>query len=49
MNKNLWAPWRMDYIRCKKDECFLCEALESGDDKKALILFRGKFSAIIIN
>ena len=49
MNKNLWAPWRMDYIRSKKDACFLCEALASSDDKKALILFRGEFSAIIMN
>ena len=39
----------MDYIRSKKDECFLCEALASSDDKKALILFRGEFSAIIMN
>ena len=49
MNKNLWAPWRMAYIRSKKNECFLCEALGNKNDKEALILFRGEFSAIIMN
>ena len=49
MNKNLWAPWRMDYIKSKKDECFLCKAIASTNDKESLILYRGATSSIIMN
>lgn len=50
MSDNLWAPWRMQYIKSKKEgKCFLCEALESKNDKEALILYRAKYAAIIMN
>lgn len=47
----IWAPWRMEYIENvnKEDGCFLCDALASSDDKKNLILYRGKESFIIMN
>lgn len=51
--KNLWAPWRMKYI---KDEhspdntgCVFCQKLEESEDKKNLVLLRGKVSFIIMN
>ncbi|MDR4505646.1 MAG: HIT domain-containing protein [Candidatus Scalindua sp.] len=48
--KNLWAPWRKEYILGEKEECcFLCEALGDNQDRKNLILYRGKESFCILN
>ncbi len=49
----IWAPWRMKYIEedaGKKDEasCVFCEAPRK-DDREALILYRGRYSYIILN
>ena len=50
MHDSIWAPWRMDYIKSQTNhECFLCEALESKNDKEALILYRADNAAIIMN
>jgi len=48
----LWAPWRMSYIENvdKKDEgCVFCTKPSETDDKKNLILYRGKTCFIIMN
>ena len=48
--KQLWAPWRMEYIKSKKsDECIFCVLPSSQDDEKNRILFRGKYSFVIMN
>ena len=48
--KRLWAPWRMEYILGpKEDECIFCTKPKEDNDKKNLILFRGKFNFIIMN
>ncbi len=50
--KNLWAPWRMKYIKSlsKKNEgCIFCNALRSSDDKKNYVLHRSENSFIILN
>jgi ATP adenylyltransferase len=48
--KNLWAPWRKEYILSEKEEtCFLCEALCDNHDRKNLILYRGKECFCILN
>ena len=48
--KQLWAPWRMEYIKSKKsDECIFCALPSSQDDEKNHILFRGKHSFVIMN
>jgi ATP adenylyltransferase len=52
MKNNLWAPWRMDYIRTPKDNhksCVLCEKIKSSNDIENLVVFRGDFSFIILN
>ena len=47
--KKLWAPWRIDYIRSKKDEgCIFCDKPEM-EDRSGLILFRGKNSFTLMN
>ena len=48
--KYLWAPWRMNYILGEKQEgCFLCKNLLVEEDRKNLILHRGKFSFVMMN
>jgi ATP adenylyltransferase len=46
----LWAPWRIEYIRQRKDvECVLCTAPANLDDESTRILFRGRLNFIIMN
>jgi len=41
--KQLWAPWRLEYIKGEKtDECIFCTKPALGDDDKALIAQRGE-------
>ena len=49
--KQLWAPWRMAYIRTfKKNYCVFCQALEhTPDGGENLIVIRGKKSFVILN
>ena len=51
-NENLWAPWRMEYIRAPKpigNKCIFCEKSNSDEDDKNLIIFRGEYSFILLN
>ena len=47
----LWAPWRMEYIRTPRnpDECIFCEKPADNDDRRNLIVFRGKQVFIMMN
>ncbi|MFC1846820.1 HIT domain-containing protein [Chloroflexota bacterium] len=49
----LWAPWRIEYIKIAKEEaaqgCILCSKPADKNDRKNLILHRGKHSFIIMN
>ena len=54
--KRLWAPWRIEYILDEKkhDVCLFCEISgKSGknriDDKKNLIIYRGKYCFVMLN
>lgn len=51
--KKLWAPWRLAYLKRqgKEDGCVFCKnpAQDSSKDKENLILYRGKFSYVIMN
>ena len=48
--KHLFSPWRMEYVSSPSSggDIFL-DALESGNDRKTLILYRAKLSFIIMN
>jgi len=46
----LWAPWRMEYILSEKTRgCIFCEKPKSNDDRRNLILHRGKKGFVILN
>ena len=48
--ENLWAPWRAEYILGPKNEdCIFCSYLKQKNDRRNLILYRGKKSLIIMN
>lgn len=45
--KNIWAPWRVDYILNSEDnDCIFCEAPKANDP---LILKKGEFCFSIMN
>ena len=50
--KNLWAPWRINYIQGldKPGDCFICRNRDNprGDDKN-LVLWRSGNSIVILN
>lgn len=48
--KNLWAPWRIDYILSPKpDLCVFCLPSHSQEDTQRLVLYRGRHAFVIMN
>ncbi|MZH40716.1 MAG: HIT domain-containing protein [Nitrospinae bacterium] len=48
--KQLWAPWRMEYINSERTEgCIFCILPRENDDDKNHILYRGESAFIIMN
>ena len=48
--KQLWAPWRMEYVKSEKsDECIFCSLPKENDDTNNYILHRGQSAFIIMN
>jgi ATP adenylyltransferase len=50
--KNLWAPWRINYIQGldKPGDCFICRNHDNPrDDDKNLVLWRSGNSIVILN
>jgi len=49
--KQLWAPWRMEFLKSgpKGEGCIFCTLPKAKDEKKSLILFKGKSAFVIMN
>ncbi len=48
--KQLWAPWRLKYIKHpSQNGCIFCKASQEKKDKKNLIIFRGMTCFAILN
>ncbi len=48
--KQIWAPWRMEYIQMKKPKgCILCENPRQDNDAVNHILYRGDKNFVIMN
>jgi ATP adenylyltransferase len=49
--KNLWAPWRMEYILSdqKGGSCIFCPGSDRGVDEELLILYVGTLSMVMMN
>ncbi len=50
MNR-LWAPWRLGYVSGSQPEtgCVFCEAVGGDDDRRRLVLRRGRTGFLILN
>jgi ATP adenylyltransferase len=51
LTKQLWAPWRLEYIQSADDEpgCFLCAAAVGEDDEQLLVVHRGETAFVVLN
>lgn len=49
--EELWAPWRMEYIAevDNGDGCFLCDAVNSGEDREKLVLWQDDECVALLN
>jgi ATP adenylyltransferase len=47
----LWAPWRLAYVSGAQPAtgCVFCEALRGDDDRRRLLLHRGRTGFLILN
>jgi ATP adenylyltransferase len=50
MRKQLWAPWRLEYIRQADEQpgCVFCNAA-TGDDEALLVVHRGERALVLLN
>jgi ATP adenylyltransferase len=50
MAQQLWAPWRLEYIRQADEQegCLFCRAAE-GEDEASLVLHRGRNTLALLN
>src|SRR5437667_11296708 len=50
MTKQLWAPWRLEYIAQadEETECIFCRAA-AGDDGEGLVVARGEHAFVLLN
>ncbi|HEX9378514.1 MAG TPA: HIT domain-containing protein [Gaiellaceae bacterium] len=48
--KQLWAPWRLEYITSadEEDGCIFCAAV-AGDDEERLVVHRGAHTIALLN
>jgi ATP adenylyltransferase len=50
VTKQLWAPWRLEYIKQADEQlgCVFCEAA-AGDDEEKLVVHRGELAFVLLN
>jgi ATP adenylyltransferase len=50
MTRQLWAPWRLEYIRSADEQpgCVFCTAA-AGDDEEMLVVHRGQQAFVLLN
>jgi ATP adenylyltransferase len=47
--KRMWAPWRMQFIGGENRGCIFCTLPKEADDRKALLLARGRDAFVVMN
>ena len=50
MTRQLWAPWRLEYVERADDEsgCLFCRAA-AGPDEEMLVVHRGRHAFVLLN
>ncbi len=48
--RQLWAPWRLEYVQAADEQpgCVFCTALD-GDDEERLVVYRGERAFVLLN
>jgi ATP adenylyltransferase len=49
--KQLWAPWRLEYIKSADEEsrCLFCAAAAGGDEAERLVVHRAEQAVVLLN
>lgn len=49
--KRIWAPWRHEYVSTvhKSRACIFCRAQRSTNDRKHLVIHRGRHAMVLLN
>ena len=48
--KQLWAPWRLEYIKsAEEDGCIFCAAAAGADDAERQVVHRGAHALVLLN
>ena len=51
--EQLWAPWRLSYIKTSKDDqpsgCFLCRYRDADDDAENFVVSRSESVIVVLN
>jgi ATP adenylyltransferase len=48
--ENLWAPWRLEYVRgTQPPGCALCNIPKQADDEASLVVARGEHMYVVLN
>ena len=50
--RHLWTPWRSKYISDEhrvQRPCIFCEAAQSSDDARSLVVFRAEHAFVLLN
>ncbi len=47
--KRLWAPWRMKFIGSKQNGCAFCDVLQSAEDARHYVIWRGERAFVMLN
>jgi ATP adenylyltransferase len=49
--KQLWAPWRLEYIKAADEEggCIFCAAAAGDEDAERLVVHRGSHAIVLLN
>lgn len=48
--KQLWAPWRLEYIQGDRtEECIFCAAAAGTDERRRLVVARGRTCFVMMN
>jgi len=50
MTRQIWAPWRLEYIASagEQEGCVFCVA-DAGDDEESLVVHRGRKAFVLLN
>jgi ATP adenylyltransferase len=50
VTRQLWAPWRLEYIEHADEQsgCIFCDAAE-GEDEERLVVHRGEHAFVLLN